>query len=181
MSGALWGQRPRPTPRPDARAVGLGEPTTPADLTAYRRQLSATLQDGTEGADADEVAVERLLLAFEELASNALRHGRDPIRVTVTAGRDAWLLEVSDAATDQPPTPAVGRDAAQGGLGLYLVAAPVRRARLGRPRRAQGRMVPRQLHRRPSRARHRRPPQRLAAHRRVLEVEWPLRVHRRRC
>ncbi len=88
MSGALWGQRPRPTPRPDARAVGLWEPTTLADLTAYRRQLSAALQDGTEGADADEVAVERLLLAFEELASNALRHGRDPIRVTVTAGRD---------------------------------------------------------------------------------------------
>ncbi len=122
MSEALWAQRPRPTPGPDATAVGRWQPATPAELTAHRRQLSATLQDGSGTTGADEVAVERLLLAFEELASNALRHGREPIRVTVTAGRDEWLLEVSDAATDQPPTPAVGRDAAEGGLGLYLVA-----------------------------------------------------------
>ena len=119
VSEALWAQRPRPTPGPDPTAVGRWAPTTPADLTAHRRQLSAVLQDD---AGADEVAVERLLLAFEELASNALRHGRDPIRVTVTAGRDGWLLEVSDAAAERPPTPAVGRDAAEGGLGLYLVA-----------------------------------------------------------
>jgi signal transduction histidine kinase len=119
VSDALWAQRPRPTPGPEANAVGRWEPTTPADLTAHRRQLSAALHDGTA---ADEVAVERLLLAFEELASNALRHGGHPVRVTVTAGREGWLLEVSDAAADRPPTPAVGRDAAEGGLGLYLVA-----------------------------------------------------------
>jgi signal transduction histidine kinase len=122
VSEALWAQRPRPTPGPEATAVGRWEPTTPADLTAHRRQLSAALRDGTGTVDADEVAVERLLLAFEELASNALRHGRGPVWVTVTAGLDGWLLEVSDAAADRPPTPAVGRDAAEGGLGLYLVA-----------------------------------------------------------
>jgi signal transduction histidine kinase len=102
--------------------VGRWEPTTPADLTAHRRQLSEALQDGAVAAHTDEVAVERLLLAFEELASNALRHGRGPVWVAVTAGRDGWLLEVSDAAADRPPAPAVGRDAADGGLGLYLVA-----------------------------------------------------------
>jgi anti-sigma regulatory factor (Ser/Thr protein kinase) len=122
VSEALWAQRPRPTPGPDATAVGRWEPTTPADLTAHRRQLSAALQDATGVTGADEVAVARLLLAFEELASNALRHGRGPVWVAVTAGRYAWLLEVSDAAADRPPTPAVGRDAAEGGLGLYLVA-----------------------------------------------------------
>jgi signal transduction histidine kinase len=118
----LWAQRSRPTPGPEATAVGRWEPTTPADLTAHRRELSEALQDGTVAADAHEVAVERLLLAFEELASNALRHGRGPVWVAVTAGIDGWLLEVSDAAADRPPTPAVGRDAAEGGLGLYLVA-----------------------------------------------------------
>jgi signal transduction histidine kinase len=118
---SLWLRLARPTPGPEATAVGRWEPTTPADLTAHRRQLSAALQDVTT-ADADEVAVERLLLAFEELASNALRHGHGPVQVTVTAGRDGWLLEVSDAAVDRPPTPAVDRDAADGGLGLYLVA-----------------------------------------------------------
>jgi len=40
----------------------------------------------------------------------------------VTAGRCGWLVEVSDAAGGLPPAPAVGRDPALGGLGLYLVA-----------------------------------------------------------
>ena len=105
MSEALWGQRPRPEPGPDTAVVGQWEPTTPAELTAHRRQLSAALQERTGTTGADEVAVERLLLAFGELASNALRHGRGPIRVTVTTGRDGWLLEVSDAANRSKPSP----------------------------------------------------------------------------
>jgi hypothetical protein len=44
------------------------------------------------------------------------------VRAAVTAFDGCWLLEVSDAAADRPPTPAQGRDAAQGGLGLPLVA-----------------------------------------------------------
>jgi hypothetical protein len=72
---------------------------------------------------AEEGAVERLLLTFEELASNALRHGGQPVRVEVTAADGFWLVEVSDALVDQPPRPAAGRDAAQGGMGLYLVAS----------------------------------------------------------
>jgi len=42
--------------------------------------------------------VERLLLCHEEPASNAVRHGRMPVRVEVLAGPGWWLLEVSDAA-----------------------------------------------------------------------------------
>ncbi len=122
MSDALWARRPRPTPGPGASTVGRWEPASPAELTAHRLQLSATLHHGARLAGADEGAVERLLLAFEELASNALRHGRPPVRVTLTTTGDWWLLEVSDTAVDRPPTPAVGRDAAHGGLGLYLVA-----------------------------------------------------------
>ncbi len=34
----------------------------------------------------------------------------------------SWLLEVSDAAADRPPSPAIGRDPGQGGLGLHMVA-----------------------------------------------------------
>jgi hypothetical protein len=40
----------------------------------------------------------------------------------VTGNATSWLLEVSDAAADRPPSPAIGRDPAQGGLGLHLVA-----------------------------------------------------------
>jgi signal transduction histidine kinase len=108
---------------PDATLLGRWEPTASADLTASRLQLAAALHGRSRPTVAEEGAVERLLLAFEELASNALRHGRPPVRVEVTAADGFWLLDVSDAAVDQPPTPAVGRDAAHGGMGLYLVAS----------------------------------------------------------
>src|SRR3954463_14988373 len=84
--------------------------------------LSAALDNDARPTGADDGAVERLLLAFEELASNALRHGRLPVRVAVTTTGTWWLLEVSDAAVGLPPAPAVGRDAALGGRGLHLVA-----------------------------------------------------------
>jgi signal transduction histidine kinase len=103
--------------------LGRWEPAASADLTAHRLQLAAALRGGSRPAVAEEGAVERLLLAFEELASNALRHGRDPVGVEVTAAAGFWLLDVSDAALGQAPTPAVGRDAAYGGMGLYLVAS----------------------------------------------------------
>ena len=121
MIEALWSPLPRPLPGPDAVTVGAWAPTTPIDLTLQRLQLADALGD-TPGAAGSEEGVERLLLAFEELASNALRHGRAPVRVAVTAFDGCWLLEVSDAAADRPPSPAHDRDPAQGGLGLPLVA-----------------------------------------------------------
>src|SRR3954451_2782534 len=119
MSEALWAARPRPaTP---GSAVWRGEPTTLAELRAMRVQLrELNARDRPAGASEDDD--ERLLPAFEELVSNALRHGRAPVRAAVTSSASGWLLEVSDAAGESPPVPAVGRDAALGGLGLYLVA-----------------------------------------------------------
>ena len=115
--------RARPAVGPGATVLGRWEPAASADLTAHRLQLAAALRGTNRPTVADEGAVERLLLAFEELSSNALRHGRRPVRVEVTAADGFWLLDVSDAAVDHPPTPAVDRDAAHGGMGLYLVAS----------------------------------------------------------
>lgn len=56
------------------------------------------------------------------MTSNGLRHGQTSVRVVVTTIQTGRLIDVSDAAADRPPTLAVGRNAAQGGLGLYLVA-----------------------------------------------------------
>jgi hypothetical protein len=42
--------------------------------------------------------------------------------VTVSATGTGWLLEVADGAGSTGPAPAIDRDAAFGGLGLYLVA-----------------------------------------------------------
>jgi len=99
--------------------LGTWQPANIAELTVGRRLLAALLADDV---DVDGNSLERLLLAFEELGSNALRHGRLPVRLRVTGNSDSWLLQVSDAAADVPPVPAFDRDASQGGLGLHLVA-----------------------------------------------------------
>lgn len=125
MSEVLWGRRPVPVPGPDAVSVGHWEPGTPMDLTIIRRRVAAALRGGDRrwaAAPVSEGAGERLLLCVEELASNALRHGRAPVQVALTAFDHFRLLAVGDAAVETPPTPAVDRDAADGGLGLYLVA-----------------------------------------------------------
>jgi signal transduction histidine kinase len=109
-------------PPRDVRILGRWNPEQAADVTAARLQLGVALHDGARPSDAAEGGVERLLLAFEELVSNAVRHGRPPVEVRVTATSDCWLLEVTDAAGGTPPTPDPGRDAALGGLGLALVA-----------------------------------------------------------
>jgi signal transduction histidine kinase len=105
-----------------ARLLGRWTPTRAADVTAGRRQLGAALRNGGLASGATEAAVERLVLVFEELVSNAVRHGRPPIEVVVTATGDCWLLTVVDAAEHVPPVPDPLRDAALGGLGLALVA-----------------------------------------------------------
>jgi hypothetical protein len=119
---ATWARTARQASPPDAHVLGRWSPTRPSHITAGRWQLGAALHDGSRPAGAAEGGVERLLLAFEELVSNAVRHGRSPIEVLVTATGSCWLLEVTDAAEGTPPIPDQERDAALGGLGLGLVA-----------------------------------------------------------
>ena len=148
MSEALWAARPRRRCASGSRPGAASRPRSPSCAPcgcSCARLLSGA---GRPPGAADD-DVDRLLLAFEELVSNGLRHGGDPVRAVVTDRRSGWLLEVSDAAGDTPPVPAVGRDAALGGLGLYLVAQLSARPRLdGRGRGPQGRLGPRRRHRR---------------------------------
>jgi signal transduction histidine kinase len=65
---------------------------------------------------------DQLILALDEMASNALRHGGGEVRATVRLTPDAYLIDVSDEAASAPPSPAVDRDPSEGGLGLYLIA-----------------------------------------------------------
>jgi len=89
-----------------------------AELPGVRAELRRTAAAG--GPDPD--LVDQLVLALDEMASNALRHGGGEVRATVRLTDDAYLIEVSDSAAAAPPTPAVGRDPSEGGLGLYLIA-----------------------------------------------------------
>ena len=121
MSRQLWPLRPLPDGRGEVWRWDL---ETVAELPAARSELRDRLgRVGLGAADGrQESAGERLVLAFDELASNALRHGEVPVVATVIAGSGGWLLDVSDRAPQHLPEPAVDRDPARGGLGLHLVA-----------------------------------------------------------
>jgi anti-sigma regulatory factor (Ser/Thr protein kinase) len=122
MTSGVWQRRMPPDLADRTREAWGWEISRPAELTRARTDLRARLAAGALSDRADSNDVERLLLMFEELASNGLRHGGAPIRVCVSATDDGWLVDVSDARPDEPPVPAVDRDPAQGGLGLHLVA-----------------------------------------------------------
>jgi signal transduction histidine kinase len=120
MITTQWPQRP-PEPDTELTVRWKGAPRVAADLTRLRRELHTAAGHRPEQDD-DADALDRLLLIFEELASNGLRHGRPPVLVLLATVPAGWLLDVSDSAADRPPTPARGRDAADGGMGLPLVA-----------------------------------------------------------
>jgi anti-sigma regulatory factor (Ser/Thr protein kinase) len=119
MSPTTWPLRPLPDGRGevwrwDLRAV--------AELPAARSALRSRLGAAGFPDEDDDASGEQLVLAFDELASNALRHGENPVVATVITGSGGWLLDVSDRAREAMPAPAHDRDPSQGGMGLHLVA-----------------------------------------------------------
>jgi anti-sigma regulatory factor (Ser/Thr protein kinase) len=119
MGRLSWPLRPLPDGRGEVWRWELG---TIAELPAARSDLRCLLGAVGVARETEDDAGEQLVLAFDELASNALRHGKQPVVATVVAGSGGWLLDVSDRAREVMPAPAVGRDPAKGGLGLHLVA-----------------------------------------------------------
>src|SRR5215212_11729946 len=91
-------------------------------ISRVRMDLRARIAHPSVASGSTEDARDGLLLAFEELASNALRHGGGDVRALIVASRGGWLLDLSDEAPGRPPIPAVDRDPALGGMGLHLVA-----------------------------------------------------------
>jgi hypothetical protein len=76
---AHWEQRPPPDVTPGVSWSGA--PRTAAEPAELRGQLHTALRDGLLNINADADDIEKVLLAFEELASNGLRHGRPPDRL----------------------------------------------------------------------------------------------------
>src|SRR6476469_8253009 len=113
-AGAVW---PSASPPPAAPALTWNLQDV-AQLPAVRAELRR--HAAAVAPDADQV--DQLVLALDEMASNALRHGGGEVRAAVRLTDEAYLIEVSDQAAAAPPTPAVGRDPSEGGLGLYLIA-----------------------------------------------------------
>ena len=118
-AGVSWDEHGLPDLPGGATCVGEWPLPDLRALTRARHELDARL--GVHAVPPRD-AVERLLLAFEELASNGVRHGRGAVSVRVVRSPAGWLIDVGDAAVDRPPVPAVDRDPARGGMGLGLVA-----------------------------------------------------------
>ena len=117
-AGAAW---PSAVP-PEAREELTWELSAVADLPRVRAEVRrfAVAQDASGAGSGD--LLDRLVLALDEMASNALRHGGGSVEAAVRRTGDAFLVAVTDGGTTTPPTPAVDRDPAHGGLGLYLIA-----------------------------------------------------------
>ena len=119
-AGAAW---PSAVP-PESREQLVWRLSDVSELPRVRTEVRrfAVGEDPQPGVDAADLH-DRLVLALDEMASNALRHGGGGgVRATLRATDDGWLVDVTDCATERPPAPAVDRDPSEGGLGLYLIA-----------------------------------------------------------
>ena len=118
-AGAPWPSAAPPEARDELVWVLSAVGELPRVRTDVRRFAAKEADAGPDAADLHD----RLVLALDEMASNALRHGGGGgVRAVLRSTGDAWLIDVSDCAFDRPPAPAVGRDPSEGGLGLYLIA-----------------------------------------------------------
>lgn len=117
----------RTSPVPDVPPTDVLELTSLRHLGAVRRRARAFLTaslvaDGILDEVVLDEVVERSILVIDELASNALRHGRPPATLDLREAGDHWIVVATDSAGDVLPTPAVARPAGQGGYGLYVIA-----------------------------------------------------------
>lgn len=116
-AGPIWPSASPPHGTPGLRWALSNVAELPRVRAELRRYATA---DPAGPMDPD--LLDQLILALDEMASNALRHGGGSVVAAVRLTGDAYLVEVSDSATTAPPAPAVGRDPSEGGLGLYLIA-----------------------------------------------------------
>jgi anti-sigma regulatory factor (Ser/Thr protein kinase) len=118
-AGSAWPSA-APPPAHDGLRWALADVSELPRVRAELRRHAAdrALRSDPDGADLRD----RMVLALAEMASNALRHGGGRVEASMQLTPESYLIEVSDSAASQPPTPAVGRDPSEGGLGLYLIA-----------------------------------------------------------
>ena len=120
MTAALWQRVEPPDGFAEAWRCRLG---SLSQLAGLRARVRTELTGSPVVSDPEqEHWSERLVLVVDELASNALRHGRPPVDAVLSRSGADWMIVIRDGSGERAPMPAQGRDPARGGFGLYLVA-----------------------------------------------------------
>ncbi|ACU77291.1 putative anti-sigma regulatory factor, serine/threonine protein kinase [Catenulispora acidiphila DSM 44928] len=126
IRGALAGHEPATAPPvPQNTALYWSFPGTALDVSMSRRWLAAAVEQAWgPGEDTD-----RVVLAYSEVATNAVVHGRGPVTVAARIRDGAVTCEVADCSDATPQYRyATGEDVC--GRGLDLVAETVDRFRV---------------------------------------------------
>lgn len=120
------GSRPGPPPSDHrVNALSWSFPGTPADVSCSRHWLAvAATEAWGEGEDTD-----RLILAYSEIATNAVLHGVGPVTVAAQIFPTSARCEIADRSSLLPKARhATSRDL--GGRGLEMVRLTVDRLRV---------------------------------------------------
>src|SRR4051812_49852403 len=87
-------------------------------VSRVRSDLRARIAHPSVSSSSTEDARDGLLLVFEELASNALRHGGGDVRALVVAGTGGGLLALRHQGPGRPPRPPPDPGPALAGVGV---------------------------------------------------------------
>jgi anti-sigma regulatory factor (Ser/Thr protein kinase) len=113
-----------PSVRPPAgfAEVWHREPARLADLPGIRTLIRTFMAAGHAHVPPSSDWVEQFVLVIDEITSNALRHGANPVHLGLGTDRASWLVTLTDHAPGAPPVPAIDRAPGAGGYGLYMIA-----------------------------------------------------------
>ncbi|MGF1645611.1 MAG: ATP-binding protein [Kineosporiaceae bacterium] len=120
-------------PVPARGPLLVWEVAEPGALSTVRAALceqagNQPLQTPDDGRRVLASVAERVGLVFSELATNALRHGRRPVTVTLARSAAGWLVTVSDGHQDEGPVVVERTRNGSGGHGIRLVLQLARTA-----------------------------------------------------
>jgi anti-sigma regulatory factor (Ser/Thr protein kinase) len=94
------------TTRPAARPPLLGPPDVRLSFSAWQlHEVRTTVERALSGGGYERERVEDIVLAVNELATNAVEHGTPEAHLSVWTGQHGLLCEVDDGGTLRDPLP----------------------------------------------------------------------------